>query len=223
MENHNLFKPKTLEEGRNCVVGDCNGYTMEQRWELETPLFVYEIVKHIPQNGKVMDYGCGVGRLAKAIMDLRKDVIVYGVDESQDMLDRAKEYISSDSFIPLTVEQASVDQSMSMDCVYSIYVFQHVPAIHIRSILSAIFLRLKPKGAFIYCSSDYRMAIRFDGKGFFDDRFLGVDLRKEIELFFRKEKNLFDDKTLEDNGILRAMICGEVNGLMHPAIVYRKG
>ena len=59
MENHNLFKPKTLDEGRNCVVGSCNGYTMKERWELETPLFAYEIAKQIPREGKVIAESAG--------------------------------------------------------------------------------------------------------------------------------------------------------------------
>lgn len=222
MENHNLFKPKTLDEGRHCVVGDCNGFTTEQRWALETPLFAQEISKSIPPNGNVMDYGCGVGRIAKALLDLREDIQVMGVDESEDMLARAREYVDNGRFIPMTVDQASRCNDQNFDCVYSVYVFQHVPAIHIRSILSAIFLRLNDNGRFIYCSSDYRMAIRFDGKGFFDDRFLGVDLKGEVGMFFQREKDLFDLETINANPILGKMIRGDDGGLEHPAIVYRK-
>ena len=92
----------------------------------------------------------------------------------------------------------------------------------IREILSRIYSYLKEDGVFVYCSSDYRMAIRFDSPGFFDDRFLGVDLRKEVERFFEPVGPLFDEPTLEANPLVKKMVTGKPDGLAHPAFVYHK-
>lgn len=62
-----------------------------------------------------------------------------------------------------------------IDLAYCIYVFQHIPAIEIREVLQRIHYYLQDDGVFVYCSSDYRMAIRFDLPGFEDDSRLGSE------------------------------------------------
>jgi ADP-heptose:LPS heptosyltransferase/SAM-dependent methyltransferase len=218
LKDHNLFKPKNIEEGRHEVVGDCNGFTMQQRWDAETPAFAEAILRFARREAEILDYGCGVGRLAKEILNQNKSVFVTGTDASEEMMREAEGYADSARFctkLPQLLGQ-------KFDIAYLIYVLQHVPAIEIREVLARIHHHLKDDGIFIYCSSDYRMAIRYDGKGFFDDRFLGVDLRAEVSRFFTLEKTLFDEKTLEGNPILKKMITGCDGGLAHPAFVYKK-
>lgn len=227
MKNHKLFEPKSFEEGKNCVVGDCNGYTMQERWDQETPLFAKEISKYIPEGGTAVDYGCGVGRLAKIILDLRNDeTFIIGVDESEEMRNESERYINNtgtfDSCAPEQLTNEINDMEKKADLIYLVYVLQHVPAIYIREILSRISFNLKDDGKFIYCSSDFRMAINFDEPGFFDDRFLGVNLQAEVERFFVKEKPLFEADVLNNNPLLNKMITGKDGGLAHPAFVYGK-
>ncbi len=218
LKDHNLFKPDNLEQGRHEVVGDCNGFTMQQRWEAETPAFAEAILRFARREGEILDYGCGVGRLAKEILKQNKSVYITGTDASKKMLIQAEVYVDNGRFgavLPHNLTQ-------KFDIIYLVYVLQHVPAIEIREVLSRIHTHLKDDGVFIYCSSDYRMAIRYDGQGFFDDRFLGVDLQAEVLRLFDLEKPLFDEKTLEGNPILKKMITGCDGGLAHPAFVYRK-
>lgn len=215
---HNLFKPKTLNEGQHAVVGDCNGFTMQQRWDEETPFFAKKISKYIPKNGLVLDYGCGVGRISKELLKIRSDIKIVGTDASDDMRELAEKYVSSDSFS--TVPPHKVCSNVGkFDVVYCIYVLQHVPAIEIRDILYRIYDNLEDSGVFVYCSSDYRMAIRFDGGGFADDRFLGVNLREEISRLFKETGDLFSSDELKESEIVRKMIR---DGLEHPAKVYKK-
>jgi|WetSurSiteA1Bulk_404760.scaffolds.fasta_scaffold01880_4 ADP-heptose:LPS heptosyltransferase/SAM-dependent methyltransferase len=215
---HHLFQPKGLEEGKHAVVGDCNGFSMSQRWEQETPLFAQAIAKYFKtDNEVVLDYGCGVGRLAKEILKNQKVVNLIGLDASSKMLDLAKDYVGDSRFGITLPNQLDVD--LKFDVIYCIYVLQHAPAIEIRDILSRIHYHLKDNGTFIYCSSDYRMAIRFDNQGFFDDRFLGVNLQEEISRFFQLDSELFDESILDNNDILKRMIKGS---LPHPALVYHK-
>ena len=174
---HNLFKSRTFEEGKHSVTGDCNGLSMATRWELETPIFAREINKHIGKEVfTVLDYGTGVGRIAKELMKLNEKITVIGVDDSSDQLKQAKEYINHNRFLPMLPHELG----QTVDLCYCIYVLQHVPAVELRGVLQRIHHFLKDCGIFIYGSSDYRMAIRFDGKGFHDDRYLGVNIQEEI-------------------------------------------
>lgn len=227
---HNLFKPKTLEEAMHSVVGDCNGIPMAERWEKETPLFAERILAHVDNRPgfTICDYGCGCGRMAKEVLRQNKNVTVIGLDASSDELALAKEYVNDSRFIPVL----PYELNQKVDLVYSIYCLQHCPAIDLREVLQRIHTFLKDDGVFIYCSSDYRMAIRFDGQGFFDDRFLGVNIREEIKRLFDYQWKLFH---FESDGSSRTIDCTDpvvrqiienVNntpgGIPHPAEVYRK-
>lgn len=220
--DHNLFKSKNFEEGRHSVVGDCNGIPMDVRWKEETPAFAKKILSYASNvpGFTILDYGCGVGRLAKEILNQNKTVTVIGLDDSQDQLNLAKEYVNDSRFIPVLPYQLN----QKVDLVYCVYVLQHIPSIEIREAIQRIHTFLKPDGNFIYCSSDYRMAIRFDGKGFFDDRFLGVNIREEIGRLFDEQGDLFpEDKQM--NEVVRKMIYGDqmiYGDLPHPAKVYKK-
>ena len=229
--NHNLFKPQNIEDAKNCVVGDCNGFSMEERYRVETPLFAKAILENIKfiaggvpdkNYAEIVDYGCGCGRLAKEILNQCPSLIVHGVDASAEMLKLAVEDIcNSGHFHPSLPTKINMGQG-NADLVYCVYVLQHAPSIEIREILQRIYYNLKDDGVFIYCSSDYRMSIRFDGQGFFDDRFLGVNLQEEVERYFVKVKPLFSDEVLNANPLLGKMIRGDNGGLAHPAYVYRK-
>ena len=219
--NHNLFKPGTIEQAKDMVVGNCNGFSMDERWRVETPLFakaINEQLKYHSSITQILDYGCGVGRLSKEVLSQNEHCEVVGVDASQDMLDKAKEYVSSNRFS--TYLPWNIPEDKRFDLIYCVYVLQHAPAIELREILARISYHLKPNGKFVYCSSDYRMAIRFDDGGFFDDRFLGVNLREEIERFFEPVKDLFTREELNNNNVLNTMVSGANGGLPHPAIVY---
>lgn len=217
---HELFKPKSFDEGKHAVVGDCNGMTMQERWDQETPLFAKEILSHVKkEKSYILDYGCGVGRLAKAIVGVSNSNVI-GVDASTQMLSEAKEYVNNKRFDVRSPHELA-HFTPKFDVAYCIYVLQHVPAIEIRDILSRIHFHLKENGVFIYCSSDYRMAINFDKPGFFDDRCLGVNLRDEISRLFVQKSELFSDDTIERCPVLQKMIRGD-GGLPHPAYVYKK-
>jgi len=218
---HNLFKPHSFEEGKHAVVGDCNGFTMQQRWDAETPLFAKAILQNLTQKRNqayILDYGCGVGRLAKEVLKQHpNDIQVVGVDASEQMCKEAVTYVANPRFN--SYHPTALEKEIEFDLAYCVYVLQHVPSIEIREILARIHSHLKDDGVFVYCSSDYRMAIRFDDGGFFDDRFMGINLQEEVERLFEYQGELFDQVTLESNPILKTMIVG---GLPHPAKVYKK-
>jgi len=224
---HNLFKERSFRQACESVVGDCNGVSFEERWLKETPDFASAILKRVPQHGaRILDYGCGVGRLAKEILQQRPDVTVVGVDASAVQLRHAEEFVENARFracFPHELEE-------QFDLVYSVYVLQHVPAIELREAISRVHYRLKPDGVFVHCSSDTRMSVRWDEKSFFDDRFLGVNVFAEVDKLFMVKEDLFDKETLDRNEVLRKMILGldgrarptveGLYGLAHPATVH---
>ena len=225
---HALFREKTFRDACESVVGPCNGFSFEDRWEKETPDFARVILKQtsVPQP-RILDYGCGVGRLSREIIVQHSDASVVGIDESPIQLNHAREYVNSDRFsakFPYELEG-------TFDIVYCVYVLQHVPALDLRGAIARIHHRLKPDGVFAYCSSDTRMSVRWDSTTFFDDRFLGVNIRAEVEKLFEPIGPLFDQETLNNNPVLHRMILGcdasragltvSPTALAHPAILYR--
>jgi ADP-heptose:LPS heptosyltransferase/SAM-dependent methyltransferase len=214
-----LFHPHTLEDAKHAAVGDCNGLNMETRWNEETPIFVEAILKYKNDAKIILDYGCGAGRLAKELLkksdELNLGLKVLGIDNSSEMLDLASKDINHKDFFPLKPEELKT----KVDFVYLIYCLQHIPAVEIRDVLQRIYTFLSDEGKLFYCSSDYRMAIRFDNPGFFDDRFLGVNLQEELSRFFIKVCNVFSEEELENYPVVKKMIKGD---LSHPAIIYRK-
>lgn len=229
---HKLFKPHSLEEGMHAVVGDCNGIPMDVRYREETPVFaekIYQLCQIASpatqdSNYHILDYGCGVGRLAKELLK-HDDCFVCGVDDSADMREQATKNANHPNFVaapPREIESFMEPLHTKFDVAYLVYVLQHVPAIEIREILQRIYYHLKDDGFLLYCSSDYRMAIKFDQPGFFDDRFLGVNLQEELSRYFELVGPAFTDEELNRNPIVRKMVTGQPDGLAHPALIYRK-
>lgn len=224
--DHNLFKPKNLNEGKHGVVGNCNGITMEDRYREETPVFAKKILSlceafDSQDEYLILDYGCGVGRLLKEVRQQSDKASLWGVDASPDMIKLAMENKGELTNIRLSDPKNLVDTERRFDLAYLVYVLQHIPAIEIREALQRIHYHLKDNGILFYCSSDYRMAIRYDNKGFFDDRFLGVNLQEEISRYFDLVGPAFTDEELSQNKIVETMIKGN-GGLSHPALVYVK-
>lgn len=217
---HNLFKPKSFEEARNSVVGDCNGIPMDVRYREETPFFAKKILELADDSPVILDYGCGVGRLAKELLKQRGDIAIVGVDASREMLDQAQENVNHENF--RTCLPQDLDSCIKFDVAYLVYVLQHIPSIEIREALQRIHFHLRDSGYLLYCSSDYRMAIRHDDGGFFDDRFLGVNLQEELSRYFDLIGPAFTTAELDQNEVVKTMVTGGNNGIKHPALIYKK-
>src|SRR6185312_412039 len=89
----------------------------------------------------LLDYGCGIGRVSKGLIE-RFGCRVIGVDSSRNMRLMAPEYVLSDRFItwsPETLEKM-VSAGYRVDAAISLWVIQHVlePAQLIRQIVRAL-------------------------------------------------------------------------------------
>ena len=99
-----------------------------------------------------LDFGCGVGRLSRALGEYFSTV--EGVDISENMIERANDLNNNRPELRFRVNNAnnlSVYQSDSFDLIYTNRVLQHVP--HRKDILNYVseFVRvLKPGGLLVF-------------------------------------------------------------------------
>jgi SAM-dependent methyltransferase len=104
------------------------GADTETRWALETP-YVIELIGQafsLRPDMVVLDYGCGIGRMAKAMIDA-SGCSVIGVDISPGMRALAGEYVRSDRFMAVTPGQFDilVGAGLRVHAAISVWVLQH--------------------------------------------------------------------------------------------------
>jgi 2-polyprenyl-3-methyl-5-hydroxy-6-metoxy-1,4-benzoquinol methylase len=190
-----LFNPHDFNEGQHQVVGNCNGYLMEQRWVVETPVFRDIILEHA--EGLVLDYGCGVGRLAKEVLDANDTIQIIGVDTSPEMLKLAKEYVNSERFETKSPEEFTEKP----DFAYCVYVLQHVQAAYLPKAIEQITRADK----LLLVNSVARMMAT--DQGFVND---GYDVLGEVAKHYTKISYTIPPKILIETPLMRKMFMGSV-------------
>ncbi len=98
------------------------------RWAIETP-YVMELISQAlgPRpDSVVLDYGCGVGRLAKAMIEATGCAVI-GVDISAAMRRLALDYVASDRFVAVSPDQFDmlVSAGLRVDAAIVVWVLQH--------------------------------------------------------------------------------------------------
>jgi SAM-dependent methyltransferase len=115
------------------------------------------------QPGRVLDYGCGAGRLVVAFAARSREVV--GVDVAPSMLEVARancKRLGADSVDLLHVDDLGSLASASFDLVHSYIVFQHIPVAQGELILRKLILLLAEGGvgAIHFTCVDRRSAVR---------------------------------------------------------------
>jgi SAM-dependent methyltransferase len=120
-----FFDAPDLEAAKAIILTPEEGLTTEQRWESETEYLVELVDRHFTRStGVVVDYGCGVGRLAKVMID-RWDCAVVGVDISTKMRALATEYVDRRKFVACDPSALPLFGRAFADLVLSVWVLQH--------------------------------------------------------------------------------------------------
>jgi SAM-dependent methyltransferase len=109
-------------------------------------------------HGKVLDFGCGVGRLSRAL--LRYFSAVYGVDISTEMIRLAKEYTPSCTFLLNPEDDLRLFASDFFDFVYSNIVLQHQRTKRIAMSYITEFLRVLKPGGMVVFQMPYKLSLR---------------------------------------------------------------
>lgn len=103
---------------------------------------------------KILDLGCGLGRLSQAVQDRFPTAKVYGVDISPDLLTTAKQLADNEQ---LTIQPTymlcdgrSLPDELPKDFnyAYSMVVFQHIPNDVKKAYLQAVYDHLAVNGVF---------------------------------------------------------------------------
>lgn len=120
--------------------------------EIKNILDILEELEFSYQKNKVLDFGCGVGRLTRELS--KKFGKCYGVDISETMIELAKyhnkEY-SNCEFIVNDKEDLKVFKDNFFDFIYTNIVLQHIPdAMLIKSYLEEFLRILNPGGILIF-------------------------------------------------------------------------
>jgi SAM-dependent methyltransferase len=82
----------------------------------------------VPEEGKVLDFGCGPGRVITWLQQQRKDLQFYGTDIDAEAIDWAQRNLSAMATFDCNRTMPPLDyESGTFDLIYSISIFTHLP------------------------------------------------------------------------------------------------
>ena len=123
-----VFNKQNIEEAKKIILTKEGDLHTDERWEKETPFLVESLIENlqINENHMVLDFGCGIGRIAKELIK-RTSCKVVGVDISESMRQMAVEYVNSDNFRAISPKQLqeNINKGFRVDTAYAIWVLQH--------------------------------------------------------------------------------------------------
>ena len=124
-----IFETPDLEQAKAIILTEEGpDATTAARWERETP-YVLELIRgRIPlrPDTLVLDYGCGIGRVAKVLIEAT-GCRVIGVDISASMRRQAIDYVGSDRFMVASPGQFDglAAAGLRVQAAIAIWVLQH--------------------------------------------------------------------------------------------------
>jgi SAM-dependent methyltransferase len=165
-----IFEVESLTQAMAIIVTPEPDANTAERWEKETPFLVDDIDRFlaIGPDSLVLDYGCGIGRIAKPLIE-RFGCRVMGVDSSRSMRALAADYVRSDRFVVHSPEELDelIGQGFQADFCVSLWVIQHV--FDPRGVIERIGRALRPGGLF-YAMNERQRVVPTD-QGWCDDHF----------------------------------------------------
>ena len=137
----------------------------DERWETETEYLLRIMADWMPLKGAaVLDWGCGIGRLAKPLIE-RHGCVVLGVDISYSMRALAVQYVNSANFACCDPSALSTfqRQDAKFDCALVVWTLQHI--LDLETSLAMIKSALNPGARlFILNTVERLVPVSRDGK-----------------------------------------------------------
>jgi len=157
------------------------------RWGDEVKLLCSTMARELMlrKGDLILDYGCGVGRLAKELCALGCDVI--GVEISPSMRRYAMEYVNAPGhFVALAPEELAllVNKGLRCDHALAAWVLQHSPNVY----ADVLFIgkALKGLGGVFVADNRQMRLVPVQGGQWCND---GVDIWRQLELQFGIRSN----------------------------------
>ena len=151
------FNARSLKQARRIILTPEDDVTSEERWRQETP-WVANALEHVLQirpEHTVIDFGCGIGRLAKGLVS-GLGCAVLGVDISPTMRAHAALYVRNPQFSALAPEGLArlAGAGLQADSAFAVWVLQH--CMEPKDEIARIRAALKPGGRFAVINSHLR-------------------------------------------------------------------
>lgn len=168
----NVFqRVRSVNEAKAVILtNEGPGLDTDTRWRVETPYqlgLIEENCRKLTPNSVVLDYGCGIGRMAKALID-RFGCFVVGVDIAAPMRALAADYVGSDRFFacsPYALDLMTA-RGFKFDLAVSIWVLQHCQ--HLDQDIQRIHRALKETGE-LFVVNDHRRILPTSAGRWADD------------------------------------------------------
>lgn len=169
-----IFNQPSPESAKQVILTNYAGYTTDVRWEIETHDEVSMLKKNIQPSGKVCDFGIGIGRISKPLLEDMQGISIVGVDSAENMLRYCKEYVPKE--LQNRLELISFDdigqiKTDSIDFVICIYVLQHIPANLFEGAVYQLNRIIKPEGLLYLLNTNKFRAVPNGRPTWFNDKF----------------------------------------------------
>ena len=156
------------------------GESTESRWERETP-YLASLVRAHCETKRVLDFGCGIGRMASALLVDPGVTCVAGIDTSADMRRMAEEAVADERFAAF--DPGMLAPTQAFDTALMVWVLQHVfdPVLEVARVRAF----LKPGGR-LFIVNNIRRAVPVTDTTtlhWLDD---GFDVRALLKAAFRE-------------------------------------
>lgn len=145
----------SVDDAVRIILTPEEGMTSAHRWTAEAPYLMTLLDKHIEVGSKVLDYGCGIGRLSKPLIE-RNSCSVVGVDISPNMRALATSCVESDRFCAVPPSMLPYFSSFLFDAAIAVWTLQHClePRRDIENIWRAV-----RKGGVLFIVNNIRRAV----------------------------------------------------------------
>jgi 2-polyprenyl-3-methyl-5-hydroxy-6-metoxy-1,4-benzoquinol methylase len=120
-----IFDIETVDEAVRIIVTPEAGLTSQHRWDVETRYLMTLIERWLKPKSDVLDYGCGIGRLAKPLIE-KHGCRVIGVDISPNMRALAASCVDSNEFAALPPQFIYRLAGSSFNFALAVWTLQHV-------------------------------------------------------------------------------------------------
>lgn len=141
--NPAVFDVTDQDHARAVILTEDADRTADERWAVETP-YLLGLIQGlgVTPETMVLDYGCGIGRVSKAVVDAN-NCPTFGVDISPSMRKLAHEYVNHPRFFvgPPAALRMLTEQ---FDVALAIWVLQHCG--RLEQDIDSIRASLKPGG-----------------------------------------------------------------------------
>jgi cyclopropane fatty-acyl-phospholipid synthase-like methyltransferase len=166
---NDLYESQELDDMKvywdACARHNAMGHIATDNWESEDVFHkcgerdLADLLKNLDEeflkngNKKVLEIGCGIGRILKPFANMYPDLNIFGVDVSEEMVRKGRlrlEEIKNVKLIRTSGKDLKLFENNSFDFVYSFVVLQHIPRKFVRNYFKEVSRILDERGFFVF-------------------------------------------------------------------------